>query len=108
MDKLKISRLALALAILCVIVNVINFFVPFNTYGVDNFLLAALMGVLAFNFKNDERMRGYWVLCLVMAVLSAVSGVMRLMGMCHKAALPDFGPLSSLTIRILPAWLNLQ
>ena len=34
MDKLKISRLALALAILCVIVNVINFFVPFNTYGV--------------------------------------------------------------------------
>ena len=51
MDKLKISRLALALAILCVIVNVINFFVPFNTYGVDNFLLAALMGVLAFNFK---------------------------------------------------------
>ena len=81
MDKLKISRLALALAILCLIVNVINFFVPFNTYGVDNFLLAALMGVLAFNFKNDERMRGYWVLCLVMAVLSAVSGVMRLMGM---------------------------
>ncbi len=81
MDGLKLSRLALGLAVLCVVINVINFFVPFNTYGVDNFLLAALMGTLAFRFRGDERMRGYWMLCLVLAVLSAASGVMRLAGL---------------------------
>lgn len=81
MDKLKLSRLTLGLAVLCVVINIVNFFVPFNTYGIDNFLLAALMGTLAFNFRTDERMRSFWVLCLIMAVLSAASGVMRLMGM---------------------------
>ena len=76
-----VNRIALAIAVGCVLINSAQMFVQFRTYGIDSFLLAAVILVVTMNFKNDERYRAFWILGIVAAVMGVAAGVMNIMGM---------------------------
>ncbi|MGI6183668.1 MAG: hypothetical protein ACOYIH_06140 [Candidatus Fimadaptatus sp.] len=84
-DRRKLNRVALLLAIGSIIFNLICMMFPIKTYGVDSFLLSIVMFLLAYSFHGDERMRTFWIACLVMAILCIVSGVMNLVGALSAA-----------------------
>lgn len=84
-DRRKLNRVALVLAIGSIIFNLICMMFPIKTYGVDSFLLSVVMFLLAYSFRSDERMKTFWIACLVMAILCIVSGVMNLVGTLNVA-----------------------
>lgn len=72
-------NIALVVAVACLIINVLNINGSFKTYGIENFLLAAALFMLAYDARGDERRRIVFILGLVGGVLSIASGVMGLL-----------------------------
>lgn len=79
MDSIWLRRIAIALAALCVLLDIVKMFVPFNSYGVDMLVLAGAMAAMAFSFRRSDN-KTMFIIFLALALVEAAMGAMNAAG----------------------------